>query len=207
MITKKINISPTYIKNYIEELTEMDLTSSSRVRSIVEMRWVAFKLTRVLTRTSLYKIGELYNKNHATVLYGIKNFDFMYNMEEFNQTKTIYKRVYNAFLEIQSYIGIDGKIETLKELNENFQNQIGSNNETLEFIKFKYENKIDQITEKYNKSVRDLTIKNQRFTTNPIFEKITNLPEQEFQDLEIRVNAFLQMNAMNGERQKKRNAV
>ena len=45
-----INITPIYIKEYIEGVTGMDLGARTRVREVVDVRRVAFKLTKVLTR-------------------------------------------------------------------------------------------------------------------------------------------------------------
>jgi len=199
-----MNITPEYIKNYIETLTELELSSNKRNREIVETRWVAFKLTKMLTRSSLSKIGKVYNKDHATVLHGIKTFDSIYNQADFVETKNLYKRILKAFLEIQDNIGF------LNGLKENIKYAIEENTgitEAIEIINFKYEIKIEEIVEKHNKIVTDLKIQNQRFLTNPMFEKICKLPEREFQDLEVRFNAFFQMNAMNEQRKQMRNVV
>ena len=67
MKNKKIEITPKFIKKYLEDLTGEDFSVKGRKRNIVELRWVAFKLTRTLTRLSLTQIGELYNKDHATM--------------------------------------------------------------------------------------------------------------------------------------------
>ena len=203
----RINITPKYIKEYIEEITGMDLAAKSRVREVVDVRRVAFKLTKTLTKSSLTSIGKLYNKDHATVLHGIKTFDYLVDHSDFKHIKIMYNRFYGSFIEIQENLGTDGRIETLQELNEIVKNRIGEKNEILEFMRLKYEEKINEITNNNYAIIQELKIQNERLRTNPMFDKICKLPEPEFKDLEVRFNAFFQMNGMNSERKRLRNVV
>ena len=55
------------------EIKISDLSSSSRLRTIVRPRQVAMYLAKNLTLSSLPKIGkEFGNKNHATVIHAVK---------------------------------------------------------------------------------------------------------------------------------------
>tara|TARA_R110002020_G_scaffold469107_1_gene693852 strand:+ start:72 stop:638 length:567 start_codon:yes stop_codon:yes gene_type:complete len=186
---QNINITALYIKNYIEELTGMDLAQKTRKREIVDARRVAFKLTKSLTKDSLASIGKIYNKDHATVLHGIKTFDYLYDSPDFKYSSDLYKKVYGAFLEIQENLGIDKSIKTLDQLH------------------FEYRNKIENLVKNHREKMSNLLIQNERLKTNPMFDRISKLPETEFQDLQIRLNAFFQMNAMNSERKRLRNVV
>ncbi len=55
------------------KVSREDLRSRSRKRSIVFPRQVAMYLTRKFTEHSLSEIGELYSRDHSTVLHSIKN--------------------------------------------------------------------------------------------------------------------------------------
>ena len=180
-----INITPVFIKNYIEELTGIKLSEKTRARIVVDVRRVAFKLTKELTNASLSSIGRLYDKDHATVLHGIKTFDNLYNSADFRSSKDLYKKIYLS-LDMREKIGISRSLKTLEETH------------------IYYEDKIDQIIESHREKVKNIMLQNERFKTNPIFSKIAGLPEKEFRELEVRVNAFLQMNGMNSERRKLR---
>ena len=67
------------IKKIVENVTNIDITKESRKREIVEARCIYYKISKLYTKSSLDKIGELLNKNHATVLHGIKKFDMIYD--------------------------------------------------------------------------------------------------------------------------------
>lgn len=189
MKNKKIEITPKFIKKYLEDLTGEDFSVKGRKRNIVELRWVAFKLTRTLTRLSLTQIGELYNKDHATVLHGIKQFDLLVDQIDFKTVKELYNRCFQDFKEMADDFDVLNTLQTVKEVKREYEFII---NQMAENYKIKTDNQLQQIN---------------NFSLSPIFEKITKLPEKEFKELEVRINAFLQMNAMNQQRKENRNAV
>ena len=92
-------------------------------------------------------------------------------------------------MEIQENLGIDKSIATLEQLH------------------CEYQKKIQTLVERHRDKLSGLMIENQRLKTNPMFDKISKLPEKEFKDLEVRINAFFQMNGMNSERKRLRDAV
>ena len=59
----------------IESFTDESITVKTRKRHIVSLRWIYYKIARELTKHSLQRIGSTLNKNHATVLHGLKMFD------------------------------------------------------------------------------------------------------------------------------------
>lgn len=63
------------IRELVEHETGYDLTDRKRIREIVYARSVYFSLCRKNTLASLHKIGASVNKNHATVLHGIRLYD------------------------------------------------------------------------------------------------------------------------------------
>ena len=176
-----MNITPKYIKEYIEEVTQMDLGSKKRTREFVEMRCVAYKLTRVLTKMGLSRIGELYNRNHATVLHSINLFDDLYNQSDFSENKKLYLRWLQEFREVQRF----GEIQQMIGIDKEMQSD--------EEVREKYEYLLHKQKNDFSNKIKELSGELERYKTNSMFQKISKLSEYDFQDLEVRVNAFLSM--------------
>lgn len=64
-----------YIKDQVELNMEINISSKSKDYNSTIGRWVYFKLARRLTECSLSHIGKLVNRDHSTVLYGLKKID------------------------------------------------------------------------------------------------------------------------------------
>jgi hypothetical protein len=92
--------TPEEIKELIEKITRTNLSVKSRKREIVDYRIVAFKLTRELTNLSLAAIGRLYNKDHATVLHGLKKFEVLKDQSQFKNSLRLYNRCFSILLDI-----------------------------------------------------------------------------------------------------------
>ena len=119
-------------------------------------------------------------------MHGIKTFDQLYDSPDFREYKELYRKAYSDFIKMRKKIDYKKTIMNLEEAH------------------IYYEQKIEKIIKEHTEILSSLIAKNQRFQTNPIFSKIAELPEQEFGELELRVNAFLQMNGMNSERRRLR---
>ena len=76
--------SPFYkleiIKNCVVEYTQLDITSTSRKRPYVYARALYFQLSRDFTPHSLQDIGAMVNKDHASVLHGLKTFKLSFDL-------------------------------------------------------------------------------------------------------------------------------
>lgn len=70
------------LKEEIEFKTEIDLSSKSRRRENVYARSLYFKICKKVTNCSLASIGRTVNRDHATVLHGIKVFDNVVSVYE-----------------------------------------------------------------------------------------------------------------------------
>ena len=68
-------MTPQEIKTLVEQETNNSLNTKTRKRDIVYTRAVYFKLCRIHTQQPLSDIGKTVNKDHATVLHGIKVFN------------------------------------------------------------------------------------------------------------------------------------
>jgi len=68
-------MKPQEIKTLVEQETNNTLDTNTRKRDIVYTRSVYFKLCRIHTQQPLCDIGKPVNKDHSTVLHGIKLFN------------------------------------------------------------------------------------------------------------------------------------
>ena len=92
---------PEDIKELIEKFTNLDLETKSRERKYVDARIIAYKLTRDLTNSTYNSIGNLYKKNHASIIHGVKKFDILKNQLDFKKYMEIYERCLSILLELK----------------------------------------------------------------------------------------------------------
>jgi cystathionine beta-lyase/cystathionine gamma-synthase len=109
-----------FLLNIIKMETRLDLKNKTRRREYVDARAIAFYILKSEMNMSLEAIGRVFNKNHATVLHGIRLF---YNLIE---TDKAFKNKFNKILflfkkekgqEI-SFVDSDDEIKKLKNLYE-----------------------------------------------------------------------------------------
>lgn len=74
------------IKKRINDFFGIDIDEPTRIQKYVEARMIYYWLCFYFTNMNLSRIAKTVNKNHATVLHGIKNFpDFMETDKEFKE--------------------------------------------------------------------------------------------------------------------------
>lgn len=78
------------IKKLVENKTKLKLTTNSRKQHFVYTRAVLFTLCKKYTTATLYEIGNMAGRDHASVLHGIK----LYN-EVLTRYDDQYKELYN----------------------------------------------------------------------------------------------------------------
>jgi hypothetical protein len=61
------------IQNYVENYTELDLTTNTRERNHVYARAVYFYLCKKYTKTSIVKIAKSVGRHHAAVIHSMNN--------------------------------------------------------------------------------------------------------------------------------------
>ena len=82
------------IKDLVDSEFGFDINVKNRKQSVVFARAVYYRLCREYTKASLYEIGELLSKNHATVLHGLKLFKtFQIQPKHFRRELEIYKAI------------------------------------------------------------------------------------------------------------------
>lgn len=73
------------IKTINTEL-QVDLRSSKRTRELVYMRYVCYHVIRKrFPLLTLIAIGNLFNKDHATVIHGLEMYESLKNYDDFAQ--------------------------------------------------------------------------------------------------------------------------
>jgi hypothetical protein len=85
--------------------TKEQLQSKTRKREIVDLRKVYFRRCREITKATLEKIGELVNRDHATVMYGIN--EAMSTAEIIK----LYDKVFNCFNEAPIDVETEKEVE------------------------------------------------------------------------------------------------
>lgn len=99
------------LKLVIDE-TGVDITSRKRDHKTVINRWIYFKLASEFTNNSLHKIGAVINKNHATVIHGLKQFEFETQWDKDLQTQ--YERIAIIYMQ-------ETKCNDLKKINNRIE--------------------------------------------------------------------------------------
>lgn len=99
------------IRNAVESMFNTQIHIPSREREMVYMRSIYYKLCKDFTFESLTKIGKAVNKDHATVIHGLKVFDNLIN-------PLWEKDYYNRYLKLHERL--NKKIDTqVKRSNPN----------------------------------------------------------------------------------------
>jgi len=99
------------IRNAVESLFNTQIHISSREREIVYMRSIYYKLCKEFTFESLTKIGNTVNKDHATVIHGLKIFENIIN-------PLWEKDYYQKYLKLQAQLNTKTKL-TVKHSDPN----------------------------------------------------------------------------------------
>lgn len=81
------------VKTSIQDFFKIDVSKRTRKREVVEARYMFYELCRN-KRMSLAQIGRFVNKDHATILHGIKRFGILCEVDiefknNFESLKTI----------------------------------------------------------------------------------------------------------------------
>lgn len=112
------------IVKVIRQVTNADPLAKDRYRHNVDARFMLFKICREFLNLTFMRIGRLVGKDHATVLYGCKQFDSLIATDR--EFRTNYEAVVTLMdrVELQSkidsteflsdYVTMKGKYEDLK---------------------------------------------------------------------------------------------
>lgn len=118
------------IKKRINEFFGIDIDEPTRIEKYVEARMIYYWLCYYFTNMNLSKIAKTVNKNHATVLHGIKNFPIF--METDKDFKEKFLAIYETLKE-----EVQKKTEqmSLQELTFRYNQLLMENGKLKETIK------------------------------------------------------------------------
>lgn len=103
-----------FIKEKVENETGLKLETKSRDLDSTIARWLYFKIAKLNTGYSLNEIGRLVNRNHSTVVYGLKNVDYELNTSKALQHKyNMLDTVCKAHLNYKKVSDIDEAVKLL----------------------------------------------------------------------------------------------
>jgi hypothetical protein len=172
-------ITVDFIKKTLEGFANVeDISLKSRKRPLPDLRYTYMALCRHLREDienySLYRIGKCINRNHATVIHGLKEFDNLYGTKSF-YGNDIYKKSLAFLLNHIEGLDIPEEIKRDEVVNH-------------------YRVKHIMLSEKY----RDVINKQQRkidlLTKNKLLVKVSELNEDVLDELEIKLDAFFKVN-------------
>ena len=134
------------IKEIVENYFEISISRNTRKRQYVEARAIYFKLCRIFTQLSLEQIGKSVNRDHASVLHGVRSINTWVQVDKRmnNNMRILKNKIVNYQIE---------KDETV-ELNESI---------VLKYIQLKEQVKEQQeIIDKLNTDLNEITIKHDK---------------------------------------------
>ena len=134
------------IKQIVENYFEISISRNTRKRQYVEARAIYFKLCRIFTQLSLEQIGKSVNRDHASVLHGVKSINTWVQVD---------KRMNNNMRILKNKI-INYQVEKDKtvELNESI---------VLKYIQLKEQVKWqEEMIQKLNTDLNEITIKHDK---------------------------------------------
>jgi len=134
------------IKQIVENYFEISIGRNTRKRQYVEARAIYYKLCRIFTQLSLEQIGKSVNRDHASVLHGIRSI---------NTWEEVDKRMNNNMRILKNKI-INYQVEKDKtvELNESI---------VLKYIQLKEQVKWqEEMIQKLNTDLNEITIKHDK---------------------------------------------
>lgn len=94
-ITQEQAIQIKKLKRIIKKITDINVRKKSRKREVVRARKIYFKILNQTTKMSFTAIAGSVDKDHATALHALRNFDFEYKTDPL--LKELYDKVYDVF--------------------------------------------------------------------------------------------------------------
>ena len=154
-----------------------DISVRSRKTPLPDLRFTYFNLCRYFLKEldypSLELIGKKVNRDHASVLHGLKKFDHLYGSNDFVGNKIYFKCIHRIS-------GLDNEVifdEILK----------------ADELKNIYRIKHIKLSEKYREVINKLNIKLRNYRKSDLIDRISNLNDEDLKDLEFKVDVFLKV--------------
>lgn len=166
------------IKRLVELYLKIkNIESKNREKEYVFARYVAFRLSKDFTSFSLQKIADVYNRDHATVLHGLKEFRNLKKQKAFHKYEKVYKIIFRHLFKKET-LNLEGE----EELNN------------IDLVKTFYRIKHIELVEKSHKVINKYKETIHLIETKEIFKELAQLDKETFKEFETRAKSFLIMN-------------
>ena len=104
------------LKKIVKDNTNVNIDVVSRKREYTEARGIFYKIARLKEKLSYHKISDSVNKNHATVIYSVRNFEYW--MKSDKELEKLYNKT------LQSYNMEKLKMESIMQLKSESVQQL-----------------------------------------------------------------------------------
>jgi len=134
------------IKEIVERYFEINISRNTRKRQYVEARAIYFKLCREFTQLSLGQIGESVNRDHASVLHGVRSINNWVQVDKRmnNSMRILKNKIINYQVEKDETVELNESI-VLKYLE--LKDQVKNQQEIID----KLSSDLKEITDKHTK--------------------------------------------------------
>ncbi len=132
------------IKQIVESYFEINISRNTRKRQYVEARAIYFKLCREFTQLSLGQIGKSVNRDHASVLHGVRSINTWVQVDKRmnNSMRILRNKIINYQIEKDETVELNESI-VLKYIE--LKEQVKSQQETIDKLNID----LIEITEKH----------------------------------------------------------
>ena len=115
-----------FLNSYViaNDIIRDEFISSSRKREIVDSRMIYFAVARNLGGYTLSELGKSVNRDHATVMYAIRNYEHLSSYDESMKHKYYKASIIYRTLEYKPKAERIGLIDTLFETNRKLRQRI-----------------------------------------------------------------------------------
>ena len=115
-----------FLNSYViaNDINRDEFISSSRKREIVDSRMIYFAVARNLGGYTLSELGKSVNRDHATVIYAIRNYEHLSSYDESMKHKYYKASIIYRTLEYKPKAERIGLIDTLFETNRKLRQRI-----------------------------------------------------------------------------------
>lgn len=138
MKIKSVNHDIDIICDAVAVVTKANPMAKDRVRENVDARRIVYKVCREMLNLTYIRIAKYFDKNHASVLHGLKHFDALF------ETDRDFRNNYNAVVEVIGSVEFGSNI-------------IDSQDILVDYVNLKSETM--DIKQKYEMLLRSLSIK------------------------------------------------
>ena len=115
-----------FLNSYVfaNDINRDEFISSSRKREMVDSRMIYFAVARNLGGYTLSELGKSVNRDHATVMYAIRNYEHLSSYDESMKHKYYKASIIYRTLEYKPKAERIGLIDTLFETNRKLRQRI-----------------------------------------------------------------------------------